>query len=211
MNILFDRTINRRQLFGRIGKGIAAIPAVYFVAAFARPFVPGSEWVPSDLVLPESTKGHPWEISLTQAGEPGEAMVVSGRVYGADGRTPRAGVRVFAYHTDNRGFYAPDGNVMPPRLHGTMWTNAAGRYQFRSIRPAPYPGRAIPAHVHIFLFLLNGRRVNPDELQFEGDPFLKPEDISRNAGKETFSMIRPLVRANDGVLHCVRDFRLPGE
>ena len=211
MNIRLDGVVSRRQLFGRIGKAIAAIPAIYFVATFARPLLAGSERVPSDLVLPESTKDHPWEISLVEAGEPGEPMVVSGHVYESDGRTPRSGVRVFAYQTDHRGYYAPDGKFMPPRLHGTMWTNAEGRYEFRSIKPGPYPGRAIPAHVHIFLFLPNGRRVEPDELQFEGDPFLKPEDVARNSGKNTFSSIRPLARGKDGVLHCIRDFKLPGE
>jgi protocatechuate 3,4-dioxygenase, beta subunit len=205
MDAFLGRPMNRRAMLGKISAGIAALPLAYF----ARPLLASSSQVPSDLVLPEDTKEHPWKIALAGESEPGHPMIVSGRVFEADGATPRAGIRVYAYHTDNRGFYAADGNFTLPRLHGTMWTNAEGRYEFRSIKPAPYPGRAIPAHIHFLLFFPDGRRVEPDELRFDGDPLLKPEDYSKGAQDGTFSSIRPVVRGGDGVLHCVRDFKLP--
>ncbi len=207
MAAFFTTQLNRRAMLGKISAGIAALPLAYF----ARPLLASRSQVPSDLVLPEDTKQHPWKITLTSETEPGTPMIVSGNVYAADGVTPRAGIRVYAYHTDNRGYYAPDGKFTLPRLHGTMWTNAQGAYEFRSIKPAPYPGRAIPAHVHFLLLFPDGRRIEPDELRFDGDPLLKPEDYSRSAQDGTFSMIRPLVRGGDGVLRCVRDFKLPRE
>jgi protocatechuate 3,4-dioxygenase beta subunit len=201
--------MNRRTLLGRLGAGMAALPAIYFSALFARPLLARSDKVPSDLILPEDTKDHPWKIALAEEGEPGQAMIVSGHVYAADGATPRAGIRVYAYHTDNRGYYAADGKFTWPRLHGTMWTNAEGRYEFRSIKPTPYPVNSIPAHVHFNLIYPDGRRVEPAELRFEGDALLTREDYSKGAHDGTFSQIRPLARGADGILRCVRDFKLP--
>jgi protocatechuate 3,4-dioxygenase beta subunit len=44
---------------------------------------------------------------IAPAGEPGIPMVIHGRVFKSDGRTPAPGIIVFAYHTDRTGIYAP--------------------------------------------------------------------------------------------------------
>jgi protocatechuate 3,4-dioxygenase, beta subunit len=55
-----------------------------------------------------------------------------------------------------------------------MKTGADGHYEFRTLKPAPYPGRHIPTHIH-------GPVAAPGypsrwlaEYWFEGDPFLTP-------------------------------------
>ena len=45
------------------------------------------------------------EARLAPAGEPGTPLVVTGVVYRPDGRTPAAGVLVYAYHTKAAGVY----------------------------------------------------------------------------------------------------------
>ncbi|MBI3006203.1 MAG: hypothetical protein HYY49_12430 [Ignavibacteriales bacterium] len=54
-----------------------------------------------------SARFSPWKIVIASKDEPGERMIVSGRVIAADGKTPVAGIRVQVYHTDAKGYYNP--------------------------------------------------------------------------------------------------------
>ena len=147
---------------------------------------------------------------LTIAGpnEPGQRLVVSGRVLDAGGR-PVAGVTIRAYHTDARGLYRADDRMYsataPPRLHGSLQTAADGSYVIETIKPAPYPNRTIPAHIHFGLRTPNGAEEGAI-LWFAGDPFLKREDAAKRP-----QAVCTLTRTPDGVLHCTRDFHLGKE
>src|SRR5262249_23172996 len=57
-----------------------------------------------------------WTTSIVAAGEPGDPLVVKGRVFSPDGLHTVAGVIVHAYNTDKDGYYSPDGKVGHPRL-----------------------------------------------------------------------------------------------
>jgi protocatechuate 3,4-dioxygenase beta subunit len=157
-----------------------------------------------------SSSSPPSRIRIAPAGEPGERLVLTGRVVGADG-APRAGIEIDAYHTDAKGLYRPDGATpawpeRPPRLEGRLLTATDGTYEIETIKPGPYPGGGNPAHIH---FHLRTHAVNqPETLWFEGDPQLTAEQIRREAGLGTFSAIRPLSRDASGVLRVTRDFRL---
>jgi protocatechuate 3,4-dioxygenase beta subunit len=51
--------------------------------------------------------------------EPGEPMVLSGAVCGADGRTSLEGGRLYLYHTDAQGYYLrPRNDRHRPRSRG---------------------------------------------------------------------------------------------
>ncbi|HEU5400246.1 MAG TPA: hypothetical protein VFU86_02750, partial [Terriglobales bacterium] len=91
-------------------------------------------------------------ITLTQPGEPGEAMEITGTVYHPDGKTPASGVTMFVYHTDATGHYNLEDDPFAPRLRGWLQTGNDGRYRFRSIRPAPYPNHSQPAHIHVHIW-----------------------------------------------------------
>jgi Dioxygenase len=80
--------------------------------------------------------------------EPGTPLVVEGLVLDATGRGI-PGVEVFAYHTDSIGLYTRPGDSDPWRLKGWALTDANGRFTFQTIRPAPYPSRQVPAHIHV--------------------------------------------------------------
>ena len=155
------------------------------------------------LILLASTS----HIQIATQTEPGQRMILTGRVFGPDGR-PRGAVEIHAYHTDANGLYRPEGwSSAPPRLQGTLRTAADGTYEIDTIKPAPYPNREIPAHIHFHL-LAPGMREQSEILWFTGDPLLKPSDYAKYAHDGTFSPIRPLVKGSDGVRHCTRDFRL---
>ncbi len=146
---------------------------------------------------------------LTEADEPGERLRVTGTVYGTDGETPVAGVELYVYHTDARGYYAED-DVMGndhPRLNARLITDAQGRYELRTIRPGAYPAGGVAAHIH-YIAEGGGYLQQSFELQFEGDPELEDWQLERARDLGRFSPIRPAEKDADGVLHVVHDLRL---
>jgi protocatechuate 3,4-dioxygenase beta subunit len=151
----------------------------------------------------------PWSIVITSEEEAGEPLIVTGIVYAADGKTPVEGIEVYVYHTDAAGYYRKGTTSSSnPRLRGTMRTNADGKYEFRTIKPAPYPGGRIPAHIH-YVISGKGYEKQYDELQFEGDRWLKNEGkLSEQEKTNTFARVRPLTRDSNGVWRCVKDIKL---
>jgi protocatechuate 3,4-dioxygenase beta subunit len=145
---------------------------------------------------------------IAPADEPGEPLVISGRVFDPTGHRPVADVVVDAYHTDIKGLYTPSGAVRPPRLHGWARTDAEGRYEFRTIRPAPYPGNSPPAHVHFHVSGAGYARQEAEELVFVGDPKISAEMAARSQRAGRFGGVRPLTKGADGAWHCTFDMRL---
>jgi protocatechuate 3,4-dioxygenase beta subunit len=83
---------------------------------------------------------------------------ITGRILGPNGR-PLSGARVEIWQCDANGryHYVRDGRAAHPsdenfQGYGTTTTDAAGGYQFLTIRPVPYPGRT--PHIH---FAISGR------------------------------------------------------
>jgi len=108
--------------------------------------------------------------------EPGDPLVVHGRAVMEDGTTPAANAVVFAYHTDREGHYdRPGAPAHSWRLKGWALTDANGRFEFRTIRPAPYPQRNTAAHIHLNIFVADGRRYF-DGLVFDDDPLVTAAD-----------------------------------
>jgi protocatechuate 3,4-dioxygenase beta subunit len=112
-----------------------------------------------------------WRGRIAPDTEPGTPMVIQGRVLLEDGTTPAASAVVFAYHTDRRGLY--DRREAGPhswRLRGWARTDNDGRFEFATIRPAPYPSSNVPAHVHFTIVTAggdrySGRDLHPDEVK----------------------------------------------
>lgn len=133
--------------------------------------------------------------------EVGAPLVVNGRVYQSDGRTPAAGITVFAYQTDRNGVYDEPGRGPHSwRLKGWATTDAEGRFEFRTIRPASYPNAAVPQHVHLHLEAPNLPRRWTTELEFDDDPKMtaRKRQQSRQAGM--FGGVRPVTQRG-GVDH----------
>jgi protocatechuate 3,4-dioxygenase beta subunit len=125
-----------------------------------------------------------WETRLAPVSEPGELLEASGRIYQPDGKTPAPGVILYAYHTDAGGIYPPaPGATGSARRHGRLrgWikTNAKGEYKFATIKPASYPGRNIPAHIHLIVKEADKNEYYIDDFEFEDDPFLTERERER--------------------------------
>lgn len=85
--------------------------------------------------------------------EPGERMIIKGKVFKKDGTTPYENVLIYAYHTDDKGYYSKKGKETGVQkfhghLHGWCKTDTGGNYEIHSIRPSRYPGNSAPAHIH---------------------------------------------------------------
>ena len=153
-------------------------------------------------------KGAPSKVTIATKEEPGERLTVTGQVFGPDGKTSLAGASVYVYHTDVKGLYTPENNDnRNPRLRGYMRTDSQGRYEFSTIKPAPYPNNRIPAHIH-YVVNAPGYQERIFEIVFEGDPNID-ERIRADAAKEgsAFS-IRALTRDQQGMWRCAQDVKM---
>ncbi|MFQ5525647.1 MAG: hypothetical protein ACE5GX_05240 [Thermoanaerobaculia bacterium] len=145
-----------------------------------------------------------WQASMVPDGEPGEPMEVSGRVFGTDGE-PLQGVNIYAYQTDDEGYYSPRGSdENNARLCAVVQTNERGEYALATIRPGSYPTGGVPAHIHFELWRPGDSRQRHD-LQFADDERVSER---RKANLTSTSTVRTVERDDNGIWHVVRDFRL---
>lgn len=149
-----------------------------------------------------------WRTELFSAAETGERMIISGTVFQPDGRTPAPNTLIYFYHTDIHGYYGRNGEPKHGRYRGWMLTDAQGRYEFSSIRPASYPGTTIAAHVHMTVTTLDQPEDWIDSILFEGDRFIDPRERASSGKKGGFNPIVKLATGTDGIGRATRDIRL---
>jgi len=108
--------------------------------------------------------------AVRQAG--GEVVFVSGRVLDKSG-APVPQARVEIWQCDAQGNYLHPRDSRSPN-HDTGFqgfghdiTDAEGRWRFRTIRPAPYPGRT--PHIHVKVFI-GGDEVLTTQFYVKDDP-----------------------------------------
>jgi protocatechuate 3,4-dioxygenase beta subunit len=160
----------------------------------------------------ESDKTTPlsWTTRIVSDHEPGQPLIVSGTIYSPDGRTPLEGITLYVYQTDATGRYSTSGgDNRNTRIHGQMKTNAQGRYEFRTIRPASYPGTRNPAHIHAYVSGPGYPEYWIDEYHFDDDPLITNEMRQRVVGlTANFSPIVKTTKGNDGLLRATRDIKI---
>ncbi len=138
-------------------EGVVAVAAGLglsrLAAAVALPTTPTQTAGPFyPLELPADSDNDLIHIAGRQGTAKGTVTYVSGRILDRDGR-PISGARVEIWQCDANGryHYVRDGRAGPPadenfQGYGQTLSGAAGVYQFRTIRPVPYPGRT--PHIH---------------------------------------------------------------
>ena len=132
-------------------------------------------------------KDHPLSNrdTLPQFNNGGQKIKITGTVLQSDGKTPAENVILYIYHTNQKGLYQPSNS--PKGLenhHGEIrtWlqTNENGEYTIYTTRPAPYPNRSEPAHIHYTVLEPNGKYYWIDSLLFVDDPLVNKSATSSN-------------------------------
>jgi hypothetical protein len=94
----------------------------------------------------------PWHRSATDSvvdldpGGRGDRFEMSGKLVSPDGVSPMAGLEVYAYHADARGFYSDARYPGLDLISGLFRSGPGGGYVIRSTLPGMYEG---PPHVHL--------------------------------------------------------------
>ena len=96
------------------------------------------------------------------------------------------------------------------RIRATLWTDANGRYEFATVQPAHYAdvNPPPPMHIHVHLEPRGLPDHWVDSYYFDGDKYLRPQDIEKARGLGPLSNIVRLTRGRGGELHATRDFRV---
>lgn len=125
-----------------------------------------------------------WQTTIAGNDEPGERLIIRGTIFKSDGKTPAPDVILYVYHTDNKGKYSPAPKQTDAKRHGHLrgWmkTDAQGRYEFKTIRPASYPFRKDPQHIHPIIKESDTSVYWIDEYLFDDDPLLTDEQKARH-------------------------------
>jgi protocatechuate 3,4-dioxygenase beta subunit len=153
---------------------------------------PPAAWKPTEdnILGPYHRRGAPYRGKITPPLEPGELLVVRGRVWGFDTKKPLASATLDVWQANAAGRYDNDDPRNPPRpgvFHNRarLVTDESGYYEYETVKPGRYkigPDKWRPAHIH-YLIAAPGYKTLVTQLYFEGDPengrdqFIKPSLI----------------------------------
>jgi catechol 1,2-dioxygenase len=166
-----DRFITSRREF--MGAGLALLPFLKAGACVdsCSPTVRGAGG-------PFYREGAPWRAKLCGADEPGEPLLIAGRVTAADTCRPLKGAVVDVWQADAAGRY--DNERF--HLRGRVKTDDEGRYQIETILPGNYTdggfGRA--KHIH-YIVSAPGYAPLTTECYFEGDARNQTDRLVRSS------------------------------
>lgn len=196
-----SHSTNRRRVI--LGLGAAAVAPLWPTPLLAEERAP----TPPMTEGPFYPRRFPADVDadLTRvAGQParasGTVLDLTGRVLDRSG-APRPGARVEIWQCDARGHYHHVGEPEEAidryfQGFGAVMADAEGRYAFRTIRPAPYPGRT--PHIH-FAVLEGGRRRLVSQLFVEGEPRNERDGLYRRLGRDAARVTVALEQAGEGL------------
>lgn len=122
---------------------------------------------PADVEGPYYTANAPAREQLASATEPGEPLLLTGRLLAEGCATPLVGHILDVWHADDQGVYDLEGY----KLRGVFATDAEGRFTIETILPGRYPDRPV-RHIHLKLRDPSGEELLTTQIYFEGDPEL---------------------------------------
>jgi protocatechuate 3,4-dioxygenase, beta subunit len=151
-----------------------------------------------------------WQDVSPGWNQPGQKLLLTGTIFQPDGKTPAKDVVLYYYHTNAEGRYVhkpEEPRSMKPNelgqthgyLRGWVKTGADGKYEIRTIRPAVYPTRDAPAHIHATIKEPGIAEYYIDEFVFDDDPLLTTRERLRTE-KRCGSGVLRLVRKDDLVI-----------
>ncbi|MBN3581593.1 intradiol ring-cleavage dioxygenase [Algoriphagus aestuarii] len=138
-------------------------------------------------------------------------LKITGKVFQRDGQTPAEGVFIYIYHTNRNGIYQTKGDEEGwAKRHGFIrgWvkTDSNGNYTFYTFRPAAYPDRNEPEHIHMTVKESGKIAYYLDDFVFEDDPLLTIEKRKNLQNRGGSGLVMPSLE--NGILTIRRDMIL---
>jgi protocatechuate 3,4-dioxygenase beta subunit len=140
---------------------------------------------PGNTLGPYYKEGAPRREKLTEPNATGSPLMVAGRVRSTTGQ-PLADAVIEVFHADSQGEYDLEGF----RYRGRIPVRANGEYQFETIMPGQYGGRA--QHIH-YVITAPGFAQLVTQLYFETDPKFEGNP-DKNYTKDNLVQHRELIR-----------------
>ncbi|MCG8583355.1 MAG: hypothetical protein MI757_01415 [Pirellulales bacterium] len=130
-----------------------------------------------NILGPYHRKDAPFRGKITPPLEPGEVLLISGRVYGQDTGKPLSGAVIDIWQANKDGRYDNDDPNNPPAKNtfvnrARLITDDRGYYEYETIRPGRYqigPSAWRPSHIH-YMVRHPGYKTLITQMYFKGDP-----------------------------------------
>ena len=146
-------------------QGVAALLGVAFTPGAIAAAAKSCRLTQRDILGPFYRFGAPFQTKLAGPDETGERLIMNGKVYSSDCRSPLPNTLIEVWQANKAGRYDTDkpGNFTERvdfHLRGMMLTDQQGNYEFETIMPGRYPippnlpglekyaGLTRPAHIH---------------------------------------------------------------
>lgn len=129
--------------------------------------------------------------------ESGIPLTIIGRVVLPDG-SAAAGVLVHAYHRDDDGVEFDSQNAVRWLLEGWARTDKDGRFEFRTIRPAPDNLGREGAHIHFTLVSDEFGKQWAPKVFFADDPQVPARERRRSGKAGEFGWVRVAETTDSG-------------
>ncbi len=119
----------------------------------------------------EITSGHT-SVGWTEGKQ---KLILTGKIFQLDGKTPAPNVVVYYWHTDGKGLYSSNNQTPPEaarhgKIRGWVKSDKDGNYKINTSRPAAYPNEDIPQHIHISIKEPQIKNEYYADLYFDDDP-----------------------------------------
>ena len=146
---------------------------------------PTGKWAPTyeDILGPFFVQGAPFRGKVTGPLEPGDLLVIRGRIWGFGTKKPLPNALLDVWQADAYGRYDMNDPRHPPsrsefKNRIRLITDESGFYEYETIRPAAYRagrrGGFRPAHIH-YMIQAPGYKKLITQLYFKGDPYIKTD------------------------------------
>lgn len=108
-----------------------------------------------------------------------QKLILTGKVFQRDGKTPAPNVIIYYWHTDDKGLYSPGNQTSSTakehgKLRGWVKSDEDGNYKIKTSRPAAYPNQEIPQHIHLSIKEPDLNKEYFADLYFDDDPLYLP-------------------------------------
>lgn len=134
--------------------------------------------------------------------EGNQKLILTGKVFQLDGKTPAPDVIIYYWHTDEKGLYSSDAKTpekatVHGKLRGWVKSDKNGNYRIKTSRPAAYPTQDIPQHIHLSIKEPDIDNEYFADLYFDDDPlYLNHKKKYGKADRAGTEILRVLLDGN---------------